>query len=403
MEYRYWQIESLLSQAIDLLDRCLIRRNVVVEFEIKHFFQQQQIDKDRVSLDAEDLKKTGLYYQLRQEISHENIKEASKNKQAANEVLNMTQQIYDGAKTHEERQVQHVAIHEARLSTNHWNTQDIIAHKNKTMVETENIVQEQAVRALRAEYDNKKNKFESPDGFLNFNNQAKIYYHLLLSDFRDALERLRASEVGMQRYYGYEMRLPADGSLELSLESYIEAAYKAFRWLQAFSHKDQATCKVISVRHFVGEEDWQRETNNILGGRELNFNFWITDSLFDLSHVRLRGISAYIVGEIPIAWTGVVTLPATANVKYLSGKSEPLNQSEIPSCKLGRIDSKFSHRIPDVYGSVSLSNASPISADKTTESSWKLTLNVPELRYFDSKLKINDVQLELLFMGQPVR
>lgn len=160
---------------------------------------------------------------------------------------------------------------------------------------------------------------------------------------------------------------------------------------------------MISVRHFVGEEDWQRETNNILGGRELNFNFWITDSLFDLSHVRLRGISAYIVGEIPIAWTGVVTLPATANVKYLSGKSEPLNQSEIPSCKLGRIDSKFSHRIPDVYGSVSLSNASPISADKTTESSWKLTLNVPELRYFDSKLKINDVQLELLFMGQPVR
>jgi hypothetical protein len=222
-------------------------------------------------------------------------------------------------------------------------------------------------------------------------------------DYTDAYARLLVAQEGLDDLYGYfdmpdvrhvPLNEREQGNLEL-LDQAVIWVRDAIRWLVGFGHLDQAWTAVFSIREFVGTDVFGSPKNELTV-----FRFKLPAERFD-SHafVRLRGMALFAVTDIPISpLRGSLQLPGRAITRHLGlPKPQQLDQSDLPPCYFGRIESRQSPRSPEVAGMISLINASPISDGNAL---WELTIHPPAMNGFGN---IKDIELELNLLGRPLR
>jgi hypothetical protein len=190
-----------------------------------------------------------------------------------------------------------------------------------------------------------------------------------------------------------------------------------------FSQMDQNYTLAVSLKELT-KAQWE-------GGRSSGrWTFDVPEALFEgQAHVRLCGLGVAVVGEpeapdaalqngpqnapqrskaaqapapAPAAmkplgfWSARLSLPPTATVRHLSGRTGDLDQKALPACYLGRVMDRDSSQQPEIAGSNALRTASPIGKG------WKLVLS-PKSTDGTPTASLRDVQLYLHVAARGLR
>jgi len=395
IKFRYWQVESLVNQASELLEKCLAQRHIARELSARALILSHQISLEEKELELERAKSIEISHLEKDQEDYEinTLKEIKENYYV--ESLRLADQIH--GKDPSQANARMVKAANADVKELGLKIEMLTRTKSHRDLEREKITNIYSTKF--ANFTARQAKSKDELGILNYQNQATAIFNLMKSDFMDAVRRIKASEKGLRQIFGYQEKLPNIDSDESLLDQYIEQVRSVKRWLIGLSHKDQATSRIVSIRDIFDDHEWKNKTNDIKAGSTLEFLFNLDEKFFDLKLVRLRGISAYIDGNINQPWFGEIWVPKIALIRHFTGVSDNVNQSDFPSCKLGRIDGIKSYRAPDVYGGSSLVNASPISNTNFESGRWRVVINVPISRR-DIKYDINDIMLEICVVGQ---
>ena len=192
-----------------------------------------------------------------------------------------------------------------------------------------------------------------PGGALNYLEQIHAIEERFAADLAEVSARLQAVERGMAIVFDYREKLPAVGTPHY-LDNLVLWVRRAVSFLVRFSRIDQNYVLPISLRVATGE-GWKP-------GRRLGrWRFTVgPDAFRDQYHVRLRGLSASVVGGTKDGyWRVTVAPPPVGLMKRLSGDIR-INQSSLPICRLGRVGRVFGMYEPEITGINALHNASPI-------------------------------------------
>lgn len=217
--------------------------------------------------------------------------------------------------------------------------------------------------------DAKRTAFKTQGGDLFFDDRIETLTASWQDDVGEVAARFTAIKDGLLLLYGYGpgaafiSDVPPDPGPN-SLSATLKWVRDAINFLIAFNEVEQNYVLPISVRASCSNSEWQE----CLAGRPCSFNIPLT--LFgNESHVRLRGLSAYVVQESPITmWNALITPPKQSFIRHLGVPDNPvrLNQADLASCRLGRIQRRDAVRDADIVGLQSLYNASP-AGDWTVE------------------------------------
>jgi hypothetical protein len=220
----------------------------------------------------------------------------------------------------------------------------------------------------------------------------RLVEQILIPEIQDAFDRCNVAMDGLAIVYGWKATddplppLPPTGDgyytgdfVEL-LHAWVN---RQIRKLLKFSHCDQ----IFSVTHSIGP---------IPGEVEVSFDLPEIDALKVHSYVRSRGISVFVEADEPSAIFNVsLKVPPSAYYRYnAENNSDPVDQSKLPTCFLGRAGSRLIDRSPEVGGLTSLINSSPLAIDGS-----KWTIKVTPANTSASTTKIKDVQMELNLVG----
>jgi hypothetical protein len=238
-----------------------------------------------------------------------------------------------------------------------------------------------------------------PDGVLNYIQRMKAIQSRFHRDFRDAIARIKAAQQGLQKLYGYTEPLPDENSpsyFDLVLGWTRDAIRKRVR----FSHYDQNLVFPLSVRSSCGgDEKWSE------GKRTGHWKCRFSEDMVPtgIRHVRLRGISAFVVSDEKSPnglWQVTARAPRRSMCRRLDDRVEPLDQTKIPPCWLFRTTVRQDRREPDVVGSVALHNVSPFStADPGPDDDWEIAIAQTSSSGV-SRNAIEDVFIDLFLAAQ---
>ena len=193
------------------------------------------------------------------------------------------------------------------------------------------------------------------------------------ADFDNAMTRLSALRAGLSEIYHYDLDLKQS---DTPFDDTLLAVRDAMEWLVRFSGQEQNYILPISIKAVV-KEGWNAGLYPTETGGA--WNFLIDSSLFpNQKHVRLRGLSATVVADNPDAiFQATIQVPQKASITYLDNtKFEPLDQKSVPVIRIGRIQQLNSIRAPDVVGTLSLHNVSPICYD---DGRWRLAITSAQM------------------------
>ena len=220
-----------------------------------------------------------------------------------------------------------------------------------------------------------------PDGALNFGKRLESLRNRFQRDFRDALARLMAAEQGFFHLYGRADPLPKDVDSIDYFDKCLLWTRTSIQWLVRFARREQAIVMPISIRMLVGDEAWAQGKKN--GGWQVNLAKTIDQ---DLAHVRLRGLTVIAISAADALWRVRISVPKKATVKHLSGAIVPIDQSDLPPASTGRATRRDAIRAPDVIGVLALRNASPMGL-------WEVAVegSLPAV----SRDALDDLQLDL--------
>lgn len=238
--------------------------------------------------------------------------------------------------------------------------------------------------------DIKSKAATDPDGILNYGKRLDSLKKRFHQDFRDALARLKAVQIGLRDIYGYDAPLPADESSIDYFDECLLWSRQAIQWLIRFSRAEQSFILPVSLRGIVGDNAWHDNCKSGIWEINLSEDFFI-----DLTHVRLRGLSASFIGSFAERrlcaekklWQVAIKVPPIGQINHITGNKVELDQSKIPPCRLARVTDRNSPRDPDIAGMSALFNVSPIGK-------WTIQVlgSVPKSSNFS---EIHDIQLDL--------
>jgi hypothetical protein len=239
---------------------------------------------------------------------------------------------------------------------------------------------------------------QAQGGLLNYSERIAPVERDFSQGFREALARLTVAQRGLKELYDYATPLPAEGTPGYLDEVALWARNAKNRMAQ-FTQMEQSYVLVASLKELT-QSQWEA------GRTASQWTFDITEELFPKQvHVRLRGLGLAVVGaaepadtqksrgaktEAPAKpegfWSAHLSLPPAAQVRYVSGASNELDQKALPPCYLGRVrDSSLEAEIASVNV---LQNASPIGKQ------WKITLS-PKSTAGTLSNSLQDVELYL--------
>ncbi len=392
--FRKWHVEPLLNQSADLLDRCLAGRESLSALEAKKAELELDIG-DRFALHqlASERIKQGLYRRGKEVLKAQSstiadvageLKEAGR--LAAEAKTNISSPSHDFEIRWRQINVEsHKTSFEQKTSEMKGKWEDIDEAYFTAVHNQENI-------ALNARHQ----LFN--EGALDYASQAKGLSARIARDFDDAYTRAAVAADGLTEIFGYGVGMPKAGT-EDRLDLTVKWVRDAIEWINAFSQLDQSFVVRLSLGELLTATSWAEVATT-------KQFFHVPSNLFrDHTHIRLRGISCQLPFDYPLGslWSARITLPVLASYifEYENGKPRVESvalQRELPSCYVGRLESISCARAPDLAGTVSLMNASPIGKDKSEESMWSIKL------VCNSERQLNlppDALLELTLCGRP--
>lgn len=251
---------------------------------------------------------------------------------------------------------------------------------------------ESTVEYLRKVVDQKYAAMQD-SGPLDFQARFEDMEIQILEDWYDVQSRLEVVVLGLQRYFGYglnnEPGLPvAEVRTPGALATWVRSAVS---WMVAFMHRDQSLTEIISLRECVG--NWDHKVRDLFTDGSCSITFpWNGGEFQHLAFVRGIGISGNTVGIPEVLIQARVRPPSSSFTVTHDGKILPIPDQSLPPCFLGRIESNNSNRIPEVGGTVSIRNFSPLGGDGEA-GTWEVDLVLkspppPTYTNFDLRLEV---------------
>ncbi len=396
--FRPWQVESLLNRAADLLDRSLADSNSYRELlakakssEIDLIVAGQAIDvqSERVAKGAV----SRVLQNLKAQIDKLNGM-APRYVNAVNHLVNARTNLRDNALSNAEATLEQAWIARER------NVLEILS-----LTQAFDWQQYDETNQMREHNDAKSQLVLRQEAIkegqpLDFNGQAKIVLERMARDVLEACEMLQAASSVLRDIYNYPdiFEEVLDGSVVVvtlpQIDKIISWNRQAIRWLTAFGQNDQSFTVSVSLKEALGAK-WA-----ILLKGDTTVSFRLLSSQLDaFDFVRLRGVSATSIGQTLILHPVSVDLQFPNKAKYSHKDALPsiIDQTAIPTCRIGRV---IDVRLPgnsEIYGQVALMNASPYGVeDSNGLFKVSITALVPGL--LD---KLQDVVVDLRLTGQP--
>lgn len=227
---------------------------------------------------------------------------------------------------------------------------------------------------LKDVHDAKIQAMNAAGGALNFSEQSNALLEQMQIDYDDAVLRLEAANVGLKNFFGYgHGNGEEDLAKPYSLDGLVSWARKSVAWMIAFNHKDQSATSIISIRERAGEK-WGKLVEAIKNGNEYEMMFqWDGGALKGASCVRVTGISAAYIGDYPLHLFKLrIQLPIHA-ISRQHGQEVTLEQ-ELPACVIGEVRHINASQEPETVGGFSLRNASPLG-NNTAAGFWQVNLS----------------------------
>lgn len=388
-KFRPSQAEALLGQAQELLDRLQRERSQyndlrlkALETRLQIFTEARELQEINRRLQPSDPVPIYMMLQRAAEIENTALARAKEEFLGIPRDPNATWQNVFGWL--ENGQVA------AQNSHNGISTASFISERFRTFLEKrtrDEMQPAQAVRTTLAMEDAKrfastaaylgavadiKASALSPGGPLDVQGRVDALATQIQIDFDDVYARLVSVNQGIEEYFGYIGQKLPDKSGEL--EPLILWTRRVVSWMVAFAHTDQAAIISLQLSGLV-PKTWKADLKTLNEGEQASFEFaWDGSDLDDFGLVRLTGVSITLEGAEDVLAEAIFLPPALARAQDLDGKWRDVIRQPMDPCRIGRIESRLISRTPELCGTVSLRNASPISAKKGQGRTFQLML-----------------------------
>lgn len=369
-KYRPWHVEALLDRAGTLIERCLGELRA---------YSRLDYDWNELETDLENQeKKLGMYR------------------------LSAEQEVFDrgGGRHVEEPQAE--AAPESALEQPETEPEAAAGEPEPVKEEAPETEGLKSSLDFRVEAVTRRKELAAPGGPFALNEQRDLALKRLCRDYEAAVDRACVAELGLKLFYDHEPEtrpLPSEAeTLGTSITSLALWIRDAREFVEAQRLREQSFTRVVSVRSLLNRNAWAllRHARDSYA-----MKLQVPVDLFrDHDNCRLRGISAYLVGEAgTVPWSLVVGLPVEA-VYERGGHSIEVDQSTRPSCLVGRLENRRSGRLPELSGQTTLIEASPIGRS-TQGGLWTLEIFKPMGATAETFAHIEDLVLEIYAAGVP--
>jgi hypothetical protein len=230
-----------------------------------------------------------------------------------------------------------------------------------------------------------------PGGALNYGTRMTPVRERYVNDFTQAWARLKVAARGLALLFGYIEPLPTpDQGNRKFFDDCLLWVRRAISYIVQSARLDQQFVVTISTRQLSGA-NWQSGlTTGVWPFKIRRETLPIADRI---KHARLRGASLFVTGDGAVdTWSGEVCVPRSSEIYHKDGAVKALDQSSVPPCLVGRISGRNANRAPELVGTAVWFNASPFGE-------WEIKLN-PQSAEGSSLNTITDVHLELLLSAR---
>jgi len=422
--FRKWQVESLLNQSADLLDRCLRDRSEFDELATrKELFEIQTLqDAGRLEIVKERMQDDEFL--LLPEESLKKRKRSEWSTEIKNHYTSAVRYLRQiraaGEKT--EKSSAGAQIHQLLLSSEKSLKSGETFDHELAWLKKDRKRRKREILELPQAVFNAREEAAKEGGPFDYQKRMEAIMQRARSDFNDAATRIAVAFLGLRDFYGFLVNggeaPPVSSAANTlnglsQLDALVNWVRGAIRYLVAFSHLDQGWSLTVSVRHQVGDENWIRAITE--GSATLDpkvfVRFQIPDYEFEKhSYVRLRGVSGFVrfkhesealLRSSGSPWAAVLTAPSAARVsqdRFVDGEISDvfIDQSAAPPCYINRVEQRSSPRGPEVAGQISWINLSPV-----TQSTGFWTLALRPISPTALLTDLQDIEIEFSLLGRP--
>jgi hypothetical protein len=250
-------------------------------------------------------------------------------------------------------------------------------------VETMREISERKVNALRG-------------GAWNFSERCQSMEDQMRQDWRDVQLRAWTAYEGLRTYFGYgsngEPPLPEGPNADVgALATWIR---QAISFHVAFTHHEAAQTEVISLRSQL-RDSWGPFLKALMESSAAEADFDIpVDRLRKLGFCRMAGLSATVEGNRSLSLT--VSLPMAA----IAGNGTRIAQ-KLPGVHLGRVEPRTAVRPPEMAGTATIRNASPIGDPDSLDGRWRVHAQLHPAFGAGPPGQVDDIHLELCVAAIP--
>lgn len=245
-----------------------------------------------------------------------------------------------------------------------------------------------------------KAKALMPGQEYDFDGQFSDMERQFNADWLDIDERIRSISLGLVLYYSFTDDPGVSATLPPQNWERPGAAVSWIRsiaaWLISFSHRDVSATVRISLKQLIGDQEWDSLFKSLFTDGVCRCAFLIDEIEFgNRCNVRLIGISAMTIGYTGHPLKATLAPPKIAKVRSrFNGCVRIVQQKFLPEILLGRIDAENSNRDPEIVGTNSLRNASPVG-DEAAGDDGKWTIALSTMTAPSKDLVPKDIWLEI--------
>jgi len=255
-----------------------------------------------------------------------------------------------------------------------------------------------------AETVQRKKELAMPGGPFALDERRDLALKRLCRDYEEAVNRACVAEEGLNVFYDYmtpSSPLPGEAeALGTSITNLTNWLRDALEWLTEYRQMEERFTRSVSLRSLVTRNLWVQ----VKQAREsFALKLQLPEELFkDHHNCRLMGVAGSLLGEAgKVPWAMTLRLPSQA-LYHRWGQTAEVDQSKRPSCLLGRLENRRVARPPEIGGTTSWLNASPIGV-RNQDGLWSLEIFKPAGAHSESFAHLEDMVLELLVAGIPAK
>jgi hypothetical protein len=409
-KFRPINIEIHLNRAADLLDRCLAGRTQLKALEAQDTQRKYQLKMSDAREALDEKRIESGYFKSASDKAAERKRVLDSNVGRYSAVDTALRTIYTHAGSDSLAQWHALAEQDKHAISRSFFLSDLEAAVVEERLQREEYERTQSLVSLASEVrdDFSADMVRGDDhAGVNFQIQAMQIRLRIARDYKEACDYMLSAMTGLKAVFGQTLSEPGPVVAASTLWEIVENldvsvnwVRTAIQWLNGFSLIDQAATVVIPLKKLLSQDDWH--SIQVCNGQQVFFDIDLHSHFKGLSWVRFRGLSASYVSSEPAGYplSLQVTLPADAG--YFDQERSSyirIDQRTFPSCMLGSVWDLKIPRTPELWGAVSLMNASPIGFGSAAGAKWSIA-SMPAQGTQLLRTDIQDIYLEIRVVGQ---